>query len=193
VSGVTVQVSWEQSLEDLDAVVSFATASVDAKVAAAAVSEAMTALGVEYPTGAPEGDLVGSVVAIVDTGFSVATDITGEINKVTGTLDRIESSFERTLKAVGVEDASLRDAIAGSEDRWKLQSGIDQLRAIFAQALKTAQAKARATSVHVTTTDTSVAALSQLLANTVSELIELNPTITASPVVAKGTSVRHYV
>lgn len=193
ISGVNVSVSWEQSLEDLDEVVSFATAAVDAKVAAAAVSDAMSKLKIEYPTGAPEGDLVGSVVAVIDTGFSVATDIQGEVNKITGTLDRIESSFERTMKAVGVTDATGRDSILGSEARWQLQSGIDTLRAILAQAVETAQRRARQTGTYVVTVNTSVAKLAQELGNSVADLIGLNPSIVESPVVRKGTSVRHYV
>lgn len=193
VSGVNVSVSWEQSLGDLDEVVSFATAAVDAKVAAAAVSEAMGALDIDYPTGAPEGDLVGSVVAIIDTGFSIATDITGEVNKITGTLDRIESSLERTMKAVGVDDAAARDAILGSEDRWKLQSGIDTLRAILAQALEVSKKRARQTATYVVPLDTSVVRLSIELGNSIADLLGLNPSLADAPTVRKGTTVRHYV
>jgi prophage DNA circulation protein len=192
-SGVNVQVSWEQSLGDLDEVAVFTSAAVDGKVAAAQVAEAMDELGIDYPTGAPEGDLASSVVAIIDTGFSIATDINGEINKVLGTLDRIESSLERSLKAIGAADAAARDAVAGSPARWLLQSGIDSLRAIFAQLLVVAQAKARETSVFVTTTDTSIPALAQMLNNTIADIIGLNPGISAEPTVRKGTSVRHYV
>ena len=192
VSGVTVQVSWEQSLEDLDEVVSFATASVDAKVAAAAVSEAMKKLGIAYPTGAPKGDLVGAVTGVLDAGFSIATDIQGEINKINGALDRIESSLERTMKAIETTDQAAIDAIVGAPERWILQAGIDNLRAIFSQALRVSQAKARRTVVYVATTDTSVAGLALALKNSVQDLIGLNPGITASPVVAKGTPVRYY-
>ncbi len=125
--------------------------------------------------------LLNSIKAIIDTGALIGLDALGSLQQISYRCNTIIESVH----------------LANNMIYAKVQDTAYMVRAdsvYMAEALKKSipiQANQK-TSIYINKTITTLASLAQLLANSVSDLMNLNPQLLATPLVASGNQVVYY-
>ena len=188
--GVTVRVTWVESIKSADEPTKIVADKSNAVATAAAIDEGMALMGLDYPDGMP-GDL--SFEAAVNSVFSLGTEFTHElaaaIQQVVGLSDQVFTGIQMLGSASLYVSPPFRDTTVTSPSRPDLEFAINSLRVQLASALDVAKKAGGAPKTFVTSADQSLASLSLDLGSDISSLIRLNPDTTRSPLVSKGTKI----
>ena len=179
-AGVTVDVQWETTNEDVDTFFIFEGVSVSVISAATAAQAACDALGIDYPDGENEGlSLFDAVNAIESAVFAASIQTSGALNKVTGKVEQMIEAAERlTNPQAWVAVANLQTVWARLKDR--------------SDKLVNRAVGARPTKSEILASDTALDAFAVAKGNTMAEVAELNPSALAKPVVPKGSTLVYY-
>lgn len=193
-AGISVDVEWVQSLKDVETPVAFDDSKAGAKAAAQKADKALQALNIPYPDGMAENDFFGAIQSVFDTGFSVMTELNGEVNKITGQIDEVQNSLDRVIGAAysNALSAAERDPIVNAVERWVLEDSLLQLRAILLQTVKDAAQGSRAVATHTTSRAVDAATLAAELSADLGSILSLNPSAASRPVIPKGTQIKYY-
>lgn len=179
-AGVVVDVSWETTNDDLDTFTIFESTAVSVSGAAYAAQAAASSLGIDYPDGENEGlSLLDAVNAVESALFSAQLSTSGALNKVTGKVEQMIEAAQR------ITDPSAWVAIANLQTVWgRLKDIQDKIvnRAVGARPTKS----------ETLSSDTALDAFASLHGNTMTEIVELNPSALAKPVVPKGSTLTYY-
>lgn len=179
-AGVVVEVTWKTTNDDLDEGTFFEGAAVSVYSAAEAAQAAASSLGIDYPDGENEGlSLLDAVNAVESALFSAQLSTSGALNKVTGKVEQMIEAAQR------LTDPSAWVAIANLQTVWgRLKDIQDKIvnRAVGARPTKS----------ETLSSDTALDAFASLHGNTMTEIVELNPSALAKPVVPKGSTLTYY-
>jgi prophage DNA circulation protein len=176
-AGVVVDVTWEETIDDTDAVATFTGPEISAPVAAEAADAAMSSLGINYPTGESTSSL-----------SELVGQVTGAIASAQMTIDGMEN---RMIGMLG----GIYDAAAALNDHGTLPL-MDSLTALYSAMSVYAQRVASRLPIPVesfgVTADTTLEAFAAEHGNTVTEIMGLNLEALRSPVVKAGTALKFY-
>jgi hypothetical protein len=179
-AGVIVDVSWEQTNDDLDTFTIFEGVTISVISAAQAATAACEALGIEYPDGEGDGlSLFDAVNAIESAVFSATLSTTGLINKTTGKVEQMIEAAER------LTDPQSWVAITNLQTVWT------RLNDVKLKVIERA-AGARPTKTVVLVSDTALDAFATEKGNSMADIASLNPSALAKPIVPKGSALTYY-
>ena len=176
-AGIEVDVSWVESLEDIDELVVSQSPYIDLPSVARAADAAMAAIGVPYPTGQRTtslSDLMGQIQGLV---LSARLTEQGMLNQALGILDELIDTV-----------VAVRSVAA-----WPAQTNLIQLwDAVSKFKARTNEKLIRKTDVYVTTFATTLAIVANIVANAPIEVMYLNPHLLKTVAIPIGTPVKYY-
>lgn len=92
--GAIMDVSWEETIDDFDAVSTLAAVNISPSALGAAAQAAASEYNVNYPDGQPETSLTEGIAAIDGAVTSLSLSVTGKLNQVMGSItdmvDRVD-------------------------------------------------------------------------------------------------------
>jgi len=174
--GIVVDVSFVETVDNLDERVVYLGPDVTPTAVAEAADDAMATLGVPYPDGTGSTSLLDGIKSIEGQLFSATLSVKGAINQMVGTVEGL-------IKTVN----AINDHVA-----YLLYGHLITLWNALQQMGKSVVETQRATAVFRVVNDTTIDALGRELGNTVQELIGLNLSLVNRPNVPPGTNVRYY-
>ena len=191
-AGVSVSVTWVESIKDARTPTKFQTKTTDAKQSAQKLDEAMAVLGIDYPDGMGSTTFAGFVSDILSIGTTYTNEAKALVNKTIGFADTIYEQIQIAAASVATASALVRDDVAGQPFRWLLEFSCDSLRVALGEHLKTLSEGARPIKTHITTHNTTLAAVSLLLDAEIGDLISLNPDLIGKPSIDRDTKVLYF-
>lgn len=175
-AGIEVDVTWTETVDNLDERVVFLGSDVSIKALAEAVDSGMASLGLSYPDGKSTTSCTELAGQIEGAVFSASLTVGGLVNQGLGIVTGIISAVEKINDHVAY---ALRDNLIA-----------------FWSSLKSKQqdivAVQRATRIHVTASETTLDQIARETGTTISELVALNLKLVSSPSVPKETRVVVY-
>ncbi len=176
-AGVIVSIQWVQTVEDLDKDPELLGANISAPAAAAAADECMAALDIDYPDGMSQPSLSEMINGLKGQVLSIGLSVEGLANQALGIVNQI------------IDDVTALN----STDTWPLLDNLNILAdAILAKADAVSRAM-RAVGKKTVTTDTTLDAFAGDVANTLVDVMSLNPSALFSPIVERGTTLKYYL
>ena len=191
-SGVTVTVSFVESIKAADSPTKLQYNQSSAKAAAQAADQYIATLDLGYPDGMPEPSLEEAVAGLTGSVALVGLEVNGKITALVGTVDRIKENLRMQCSLVQTAEAATKDALAGSAERILLELQLNSLRWILTQTLANAASTARVVKSVVTSVEQSLASLSYDLGADLVGIMTLNPSLLTGPLVPKGSKVSYY-
>lgn len=191
-AGVTLKLTFIESLDEPDQPTKFEFSESDAVAAAKKVDENMVIFGIDYPDGFPEPSLEEAIAGFVGTVSSYSAEVTGKIANTIGTVDRIHDQVQLECEFARNSTAEHLDSIANSVARSPLELALDDLRWILKGTLDVAGQSGKAVKTFITPTDISLSSVSFLLGADLGSLIDLNPNLIGRPTVPKSTTIKYF-
>jgi prophage DNA circulation protein len=177
-AGVIVNVTWTETIDNLDDHAVYQGPAVSLRDAAAAADAACAKFGISYPKiiDPPQISLTDLVGAIEGAVSSTVLQVSGLINQGLGTIRKLTelATFQNTVAA------------------WPVVYNLELLAAGLAETLENMTRSARPTGSTILTTSTTLDAFARDTGNTVVEVANLNPTMLGRPSVPKGASLTFY-
>lgn len=189
-SGVSVTVTWEESLRDDAKAIKFSAGDGGAAAAAAQVDEAMAAMGLEYPDGSYAPSFAEMLDDINNFGPSLAFEFSNKVATTVALVDKMATTanaaakFEQTLAPPDM-------AIAYHVLRPQLDIGLALLRTALVQMAIAKEKLGVPTAFYTTTEDTTLPGVSFAIPAEVTSLIKLNPQVLVMPLIPKGTKLKY--
>ncbi len=178
-SGVIVDVTFVETLDEPEQQVPFADVTVSSTVVAQAAQLACEEFGINYPDGEIDGlDLVSAVRSVIGQVGSTALQIEGRINQVQGAVVRMLDDAE------ALNDHNAYAAVDNLTLLWK---SLKELKEHI--PVKLQRAVGEATTQNPATLDK----LARQHANDLQDIINLNPTLLENPLVPKGARYKYYL
>lgn len=177
--GVTVNATFQETLVDVTKPNDLKAATVDVKAVAKQVLQDAGNLGIHFPSGRLDGDLLGAVDSFLGDIASATMTVTGLGNQLKG----------------GIEDMIFRVELLTDPSVGPVYDNLVLLWDALDTRLSSAGAAAtpaRTTAVLVTTADTTFDAIASEHANGVEELMGLNPSLIRYRVIPQGKPVAYY-
>lgn len=176
-SGVVMNVTWEKTILDLDEEAIFPGVPVNLHGAAAAADQAMSDLGIEYPTGERTTSLTDMVNQIDSLVFSARLTLEGMINQALGFIANIIETVENVK----------------SHATWALEDMLKQLYdGLKALGIPATKGLNRLVLTMTLEYDDTLDGIAASVKNSVGEIITLNPNLLGSPVVKAGESISYF-
>ena len=177
-SGVVVDVTWTDTIDDPNEALDFNPAEVSLEALAAQAGEDAAAVGIYYPDGTSSGtSLAGAVGQVTGEIFSAVTSVKGLGNQVVGNVEKMIGDVER-----------LNDALA--------LPAYDNLCALWGRLTDALQAGAAATAraigVKKLASATTLDAFALATGNRLTDIMGLNLHALGSPIVRAGTELPYY-
>jgi len=176
-SGIIVDVSWVESLDDPAGPQGLIPPTIDASTIATAADTSAAAFGVTYPSGKAQTSLADAWAAVRSGLFSVSLSLTGQIGQLMNT----------TASMIEQIDALNNSAAIAAYDNLIL----------FWTALKDTADKVaaanRPTARKVLRQDTTLDAFAASVGMTLVEAMGLNLHALRLPIIARGTTLTYYV
>lgn len=192
-AGVSVAVSWVESIKNSQSTTKFTTQNAPAAQSARDLDDAMAALGFDYPDGMGSGSTFAGLVGdIMSIGTTYTNEAKSLVNKTIGFSDAVYEQMQIAAASVANAGAAVRDAVAAPPFRWLLEVSCDALRVALLEHLQALAEGAQPIKTHTTSHNTTLAALSLELDADIGGLIQLNPALVASPSVNKNTTVLYF-
>lgn len=176
--GVTVDVTFIETLDDPEQQIAFTGPDVSATAAAIAAQAACDEAGIAYPDGTPdEPDLLTAARAAIASAESRITAAEGKINQVQGKVMRMVDDAERLNNHA---------MYAAYDNLVTLYASLNDLKSRLPGRIQ------RAVGEGVTQSATSIDGLARRHGNTVEEMMNLNPQLLAEPVIQRGTPYKYF-
>lgn len=179
-AGVSVEVTFRETRDDIEDGYAFEGAAVTMVSVAQAAETAAAAFDINYPDGENEGlSLFDAVNAIESALFSASLTYAGALNKVTGKVEQMIDSVQ-----------ALNNPAAWPAEQ-NLMTVWGRLKSLEDKATKLAST--RSINGELLIADTTITAFAKKYKNTTKEIIDLNPNALRAPSVPKGDLMRFYV
>lgn len=191
-AGVSVNVTWTESIRNANSPTKIVTATADATASAKALDDAIAVLGIDYPDGMGSSTFAGLVGDILAFGSIFSAEVKSLINTTIGYVDSIYTQMQVAAASVAFATAAARDAIAAPPFRWVFEFQCDALRVALGEHLDALLEGAQPTKTFTTKATTTLASLSLSLDTDIGGLVQLNPGLVGSPSVPKGTLVTYF-
>lgn len=193
-AGITVVANWVETNVDVDTEAdrNFAAPDADMGALAAAADASMAELDIEYPDGEPETSLEGAILSIEGRVTTAAQSVSGKMTQIKGTIDRISAAHTRAINAVSNSDAAIKDAVAGKPANWLLEAQLEMLRETLDAHIKIEKEKGRTTGIFRVVNAASLPDISEIVGNSLDDLLALNPELSAAPIVPSGAVVAFF-
>ncbi len=191
-AGITVHVTFVESLKAADQPTKFSQSTGAAGAAARKCDTYMASLNLDYPDGFPDPSLEEALAGFTGQFAVAALEFSGKVTALVGTVDRIKENLRMQCEMVRNADAAVKEAVAGSVERILLELQLDTLRMILTEAAKTAAQAARPVKAHTTIGDITFPSLSLDIGADLVSLLDLNPSLIGLPFIPKGTTVKFF-
>jgi prophage DNA circulation protein len=175
-AGITVDVSFTETVDDIDKPTKFKEPYPGGLQVAKAAFQAAGIYNIPWPSQALDTDLLSAFKAITTGIWSAQTTLTGYANQVAGSLEQMISAAE------GLTDPRSYVLYDNLVHLWELAS----------DAANKASKDLRSTGSKFTQADTTLADFAAEVGNTEAEVIQLNLHLLRSPIVEKGTAITYY-
>jgi prophage DNA circulation protein len=175
-AGVSVNVTWTDTVDNPAAATNFSPLQLNATTIAQTADSQLSDAGIDFPEGGPANlaDLFQQVDGLI---FSATLSIGGLINQAKGTIaelvDRVEARDDPALWAIRTNLITLYDATLDIQDRL-------------------GAAAARQASTSTFPFPTTFGRIARETGNTVGELMTLNQSLLTAPQIPAGTPIKFY-
>jgi prophage DNA circulation protein len=178
--GVTVDVTFIETLDEPEQQIPFKGPDVSAEAAAIAAQAACNTAGIAYPDGTPdEPDLLTATRAAIANAESRITRAEGKINQLQGKIVRMLDDAER------LNNHAMYAAQDNLTTLWVTLNDLkNRLPATVQRAIGEAVTQAP---------NTSLTTLATRHGNTVEEMMGLNPLLLREPTIPRGTRYKYFV
>ncbi len=176
-SGVVVDVTFAEHVEDPEISFQFAKASADPGAAAAGADAAIKHFLQPYPDGMAETDFFEAWASIKGQVFSIGVSLNGMVNRLQGHVTSMINDVE------SLNDPSTNPLTSALLGFWGSLQDFKK---------NAERLTARTTATRTLTADTTLTAFATLVGNTLNEIMGLNLQALKTPTVPKGTTLRYY-
>lgn len=175
--GVTLQVTWCETLLDPTEPSTFTVSNVSPQATAKAADDAMAALNIDFPTGLGFSSLLDAIQSIEGELFSASLTFRSQVAKV-------DSVFGAVLDLAEAQT---------SVDAWPLIDTLEMLQAYAQDKQRAAVARTRKTAAVRVESDTALDSFAARVGNAFEDVLELNLDKLRSPIVKRGATLLYYV
>lgn len=176
-SGIIVDASWVETLEDPERPTELLAGDVDIEAAATAADAAIAAFSIPYPDGTNSLSLLDAIKSIKGQIFAAALSVTGAINAAIGTVTDLINTV----------------TILNDSSAWMVSATLMTLYQSLKELGKKAKVlSARTTAFKLLDIDTTLDAFAAAVGNSLQDVMGLNTSALAAPIVKKGSSLLFY-
>ncbi len=175
--GVTLSVTWTETMLDPTEPSTFATANISAQAVARAADESMAALGVPFPSGLEWSSLADAIASLEGEFFSASLTFRGQLARVEGLVGSLLDTADARLDVAS----------------WPLVDQLEALQAHLQERAAKVTTRTRKTARTVTTAQVSLDVFAASVGNSFEDVLALNLDKLRSPLVPRGSTLVYYV
>lgn len=180
-AGVVVQVTFTETNDDPENPDELSRPTVSTAAAAKAADKACQAAKIKYPkvVDPPVTDLEGFVGAIQGTIISVGLSVSGKLSMI----GKFKGMVDQMIDTVTLEDNVIL---------WPALHNLQVLRDSLNELEELTKANSRPTASRTVTANTTLSEFAASVNNSLTDVIDLNPTLLARPSIPAGTTIRYF-
>lgn len=190
-AGVTVEISWIESIKSADQPSKFSVSSSEAAQAAADADVAIEQLGITYPDGMLSSSFQEMIAQIDALDYTLSFEINGLIGQCVGVVDACYNALQFDCKIQLSQPKFVQESLAASPFRWMLESALNTMTTALNEKLAALQGGGGGFLTYTAAKATTLADVSLELGVDVGSLVRLNPMAVAKPKIAAGTKLQY--